>query len=151
MSFLDDLDLAAPIETRNGRTYPYGTVGEWVPIAPVSHLAVRVYTVLRLHVNRSRGDDRAWPAQDDLAAMCGVSRRQTIAAAVTELVELGALDVEAERYARGMRSRAVYTVHEAPPEGYEGPTSLREWYRANKPVPAPSAGPSASAGRTCQK
>lgn len=129
----DSFDPSMPIEVRAGRRFPYGTVGEWVPIAPVSHLAVRIYTVLRCHVNRERGDDRAFPHQEDLAAMVGVSRRQTIKAAVDELVDLGAVETEMVRYARGLRARVFYTVHEAPPTGYSGPVSLKQWYAEYRP------------------
>lgn len=135
MSILDDaFDPSMPIEVREGRRFPYGTIGEWVPIAPgLSHLAVRVYAILRLHVNRGRGDDKAFPHQEDIAAMCGVTRRQTIADAVDALIAIGAVETELVRYARGLRARVLYTVHEAPPEGYEGAVSLKRWYADFRP------------------
>lgn len=130
----DSFDPSAPFEARDGRRFPYGTVGEWVPIAPeLSHLAVRIYTILRCHVNRSRGDDKAFPHQEDLAAMCGVKRRQTIKDAVAELVAIGAVETELSRYARGLRARVIYTVHEAPPEDYAGAVSLKQWYAECRP------------------
>lgn len=130
----DSFDPTLPIGIRAGRRYPYGTIGEWVPIAPqLSHLAVRLYTVLRCHVNRERGDEKAFPHQEDLAAMVGVSRRQTIKAAVEELIVIGAVETELVRYARGLRARVFYTVHEAPPSGYDGPTSLKHWYAEYRP------------------
>lgn len=130
----DSFDPTLPIEIRPGRRFPYGTIGEWVPIAPqLSHLAVRLYAVLRIHVNRSRDDERAFPHQEDLAAMCGVKRRQTIAAAIDELILIGAVETELGRYARGLRARIFYTVHEAPPADYEGPVSLKQWYEECRP------------------
>jgi hypothetical protein len=130
----DSFDPTLPIEIRPGRRFPYGTIGEWVPIAPqLSHIAVRLYAVLRIHVNRARDDERAYPHQEDLGAMMGVKRRQTISAATDELIIIGAVETELVRYARGLRARIFYTVHEAPPLEYRGPVSLKQWYAECRP------------------
>lgn len=113
-----------------GRGATRTMVGEWVAMAPVSHLATRVYWLLRAHCNHTRAGaaaHRAFPSQKRLAAMCGLKRPEQIAAAVKELVGIGAVDVAKERYAGDMRQHCVYTVHQDPPEGYEGWTNTNDF------------------------
>jgi len=102
-----------------GRTYPYTTVGDWVLLAPISDRAVRVYGLLRMHVNTKRGDDRVWPSQMKIAAVLGLAKIDPVGKAVQELVALGAVDTRYRRTPRGRRLE--YRVHLAPPDGYAGP------------------------------
>lgn len=113
-----------------GRAHIYTQVGEWVVMMPISHLACRVYWLLRAHCNRTRegaAASRAFPSQKRLAAMCGLKRPEQIAAAVKELEAIGAVTVHVERYAGGMRQHNVYYVHLDPPEGFTGCTNTNDY------------------------
>lgn len=123
------LDAADKIRIRGGRKFPYTTVGDWVLMSGVSSRAVHVYTLLRMHVNTERGDEKVWPSQATLAAMVGVKKYDVVAAAIKELVSIGAVEVlPTKKGANGRRNE--YVVHEAPPEGYAGPVGQADWYRA---------------------
>lgn len=132
MSLPTDADLPT-VELRQGRRFPYVTGGEWVVVSAASRGAKALYFVLRSHVNRGRGDDQVWPTQEVLADLLGISKPERIKPLTDELVALGAVETERVRYARGMRQRLIYTVHEAPPQGYAGPLSLADYYRARTP------------------
>lgn len=101
-------------------------VPEWILVAGLSPQAQTLYTALLAHVNHERGDGLAWPGMDTLAQLLGYTRRQTIRKYLTELVALGALDVE--RMTHTLVRRNVYLVHETPPPGYLGLRTLREFY-----------------------
>ncbi|MEJ2886111.1 helix-turn-helix domain-containing protein [Actinomycetospora aeridis] len=112
-------DPSDPTMVETGRRFPYSTVGDWVALSEVSHLATRVYWLLRMHCNRARGDERAWPSQRTLAALARTKKADTVGQAIRELTELGAVEVTVVRTPTGRRN--IYTVHESPPEGYSGP------------------------------
>jgi hypothetical protein len=125
VAFVPSEDVAV-----EGRVHVYTQVGEWVVMLPISHLAVRVYWLLRAHCNHTRAGaeaTRAFPSQKRLAAMCGLKRPDQIAAAVKELVEHQAVDVVKERYAGEMRQHNVYFVHLDPPEGFTGWTNTNDY------------------------
>lgn len=111
-------------EYRGGRKFPYSTVGDWVALSGVSPRAVQVYVLLRSFVNTRRDDDRTWPGQRLLARGLGVRKAHTVSAAIAELVAVGAVDVEVVTTATGRRN--IYTVHEAPPDGYTGLSGTQE-------------------------
>ena len=111
---------------KNGRRFPYTTIGDWVPLSGVSSRAVHVYCLLRMHVNDDRRNGKAWPSQGTLAAMVGIKKYDVIAAAIRELVDLGAVEVETEKTKDGRRN--TYTVHESPADDYAGPVSGDAWY-----------------------
>jgi hypothetical protein len=71
-----------------------------------------------------------------MAKMLGIKKRQEVAKVIQTLVSLGAVDIEVVNHTRGRRN--VYVVHEAPPEGYAGPASRKDYY-ANQ-AEAPSSG-----------
>lgn len=141
--FDEDFDLVEP-----GRESIYTQVGEWVAYAPISDRAVRVYWLLRAHVNVSRKlpdgrpDPRAFPSQKRLAAILRVKRTETITAAVDELVEIGAVTLRKKRYANRLRRRNVYIVHMNPPDGHTGTRSNQDF---ELPDDAESTPPEASA------
>src|SRR5690606_22631056 len=104
----------------------------------LSDAALRVYALLLAHVNAADGDGEAWPQQQSMAAMLG-RHRNSIGRAIKELSEMGLIDVEVERYGtNNSRRRNVYSVHELPPDGHDGPASITEWYAAHpRPEPEP--------------
>lgn len=116
-------------EIRAGRPSGYTNVAEWVLLAPgLSDRAVRVYGLLRMHC---QGGNRAWPGQQALADMLGIKKRDAVSAAIRELVEIGAVEVQVERHTRGRRN--VYTVHETPPPDYDGgPRNRTEFYDSRR-------------------
>ncbi len=111
---------------REGRGFPFSMVGDFVVLAGVSPRACQLYWLLRGHVNTARGDDRAWPGMRGLADTMGLSKIDSVIAAVRELEAIGAVDVETVPTRTGRRN--VYTVHLAPPPGYTGLTSFQELY-----------------------
>ena len=124
-------------EARGGRTYPFAMNGFWVLAAPIADKAKLIYWALRQHCNSARGDNMAKPLRDSLAELVGLSpgkkAEDTISKHVKALVGIGAVDVEVVRYGiNNMKSRNIYTVHLAPPDDYEGLTSLEEFYKRRK-------------------
>jgi hypothetical protein len=134
----------ATVEVKAGRGAPFTDVGEWVVLAigengkPISDRACRIYWLLRAHVNRALRDangnptNKAYPMIASLAEMIGISKTDYISKALKELVFIGAIEVEVQRFNRGMRQRNLYTVHREPPEGYEGFLSTNEWHAQAK-------------------
>lgn len=146
MSAAVDFDPADPADFEEGRTFPFASVGDYVALSGISDRACRVYWLMRMHVNRKREkrlkDSSAWPAQTTLADIIGVKKTDTIAAAVKELVELGAVEVEVIRTPTGRRNK--YRVHLAPPRGHDGHTCLDDYYDARRDAAkakAEAAGP----------
>ncbi|WP_226358773.1 helix-turn-helix domain-containing protein [Pseudonocardia sp. ICBG601] len=111
---------------REGRGFPFAMVGDFVVLARLSPRACQLYWMLRGHVNTARGDDRAWPGMRGLADAMGLSKIDSVIAAVRELEAIGAVDVETVPTRTGRRN--VYTVHLTPPPGYTGLTSFQELY-----------------------
>jgi hypothetical protein len=118
---------------RNGRQLPYSTVGHWLLLSGVSSRAIHVYGLLQMHVNAERRNGRAWPSQGTLAAMVGIKKYDQIGKAITELVDVGAVEVEVEPTATGRHN--TYTVHTTPPPGFAGPETRDAWYDARGLLP----------------
>jgi hypothetical protein len=125
---------------RAGRTGPtYARVPDWLMFAGYSVVAQHVYRVLKAHCNTERGDGLVWPTQTVLAMLSNFSRGDKIKPYIDELAadlpgcpegSGGAISVE---YTTSMPRRTIYTVHDLPPDGWDGPRTLAEWYRANGP------------------
>ena len=112
-----------------GRTeLPWSQVHDWVMLSNVSPHAKALYGVYKMHINRSRGDNTVWPGMIALAAMLGLAKPDRITKLNRELVQLGAIEI----HRKGMPRRNVYVIHSTPPVGYQGATTLKEWYRRNE-------------------
>lgn len=125
-------DTAEQLEVQVGRRAPYSQVGDWVLLAPIRPSAKTLYWALSAHINTTRDDTIVWPTQDMLAEVLGLSRGDKVKTYMDELVAIDAVHIRKARYAGGLRERSMYTVHQSPPEGYEGLESLREFYVARK-------------------
>lgn len=119
------------------RAQKFVQVPEWVMLAELTPQAKSLYTLLLAHVNSKRDDHLAWPGMDTMAQIMGFKNRNPIVRYLKELKELGAIDSRAVPSPRGRRN--VYTVHETPPDGYQGPMSLADFYDRRKAA-APPAG-----------
>ncbi len=133
-----------PDKVRRGRRsrFRFTQTPQWaLLLQALSDAGYRAYSLLLAHVNEEEADGLVWPHQQTLAAMLG-KRSEAVSRVVNrELVPLGLVDVTVERYgANNSRRRNVYTVHEEPPAGWEGIASITEWYAANKPKKAVTAG-----------
>jgi hypothetical protein len=102
---------------------PWTQVHNWVMLSDIHPIAKALYVVLRMYVNRERGDHAAWPGTVTLAKMLGLSRADKVAPYLKILANLGAIDIKR----RGMPCRNYYIIHETPPSGYVGPESIQEW------------------------
>ncbi|MGH7743262.1 MAG: helix-turn-helix domain-containing protein [Candidatus Dormibacteria bacterium] len=119
-----------PDEIVEGRPSGYTQVGDWVLLAPISDRAVRIYALMRMHCDGIT-KTRAWPAQKTLASMLGVKKVDTVQAAIKDLVDLGALNVEAITTGHGRCNR--YIVHMTPPPGYDrGPRDRPSYYAEHR-------------------
>ncbi|WP_131787344.1 helix-turn-helix domain-containing protein, partial [Protofrankia symbiont of Coriaria ruscifolia] len=127
-------DLDEQIEIAVGRRAPYTQLGDWVALSGITDHAKALYWHLSMHINTRRGDTEVWPTRDVLAEWSGFSRPNSIDRYLTELVDLGAIEIVTSRYANGMRSRNCYMIHQSPPAGYTGPTSLAEFYERRREV-----------------
>ncbi|MFJ2478256.1 hypothetical protein ACIOWI_35815 [Streptomyces sp. NPDC087659] len=107
----------------------------------LSDAGYRAYSLMCAHVSSTREDTEVWPHQKTLAEMLG-KRPEAVSRVINkELVPLGLVEVETERYGRNRTLRRnVYTVHEEPPPGWEGVASLQEWYAALKQESAAQPG-----------
>jgi hypothetical protein len=85
----------------------FAIVPEFVIYAPISSNAVRLYAILNRFAN-SQG--RAWPSRKTLAELMQCSTA-TIDRAKEELVELGALTIEARTTPSGDPSSNLYILH----------------------------------------
>jgi hypothetical protein len=111
---------------RAGRKAPFAQIAEWVIAAPVTTQAKALYMALAAHENHARGDGRVWPGLTSVAKMLGYKHRQSLSRYITELVELGAIEIEYETHAGGRRP--VYIIHELPPDGYGDARSVVEFH-----------------------
>jgi hypothetical protein len=125
---------------RQGRRYehpPFTMVPEWITFASISMQAKALYQILAAHVNQERklavGDTTVWPSEAMMARASGYAQTRSVRAYVKELEALGAIEVERTRNPfNPMRKMNIYTVHEAPPSDYDGPTSLTDFYARNR-------------------
>jgi hypothetical protein len=97
---------------------PFALVGDWVTLAPISDRAVRIYCLLRAHVNHKRNDDEVWPTQITLAAVLGLSKADEVGKAIKELEKIGAVRKTMRSGRKGKYT--VYVVRLHPPAGYVG-------------------------------
>lgn len=126
---IDDMNDANDVELRTGREGPsYTEVHDWVALSGVSMTALGLYNLLRMHVNRKRGDRYVWLSTLTLAIMCGLSRGDKLKPYLDELEKLGAIDIDRT----GLHRRNIYTVHSLPPTGYRGPLDIKDWHERNK-------------------
>jgi hypothetical protein len=133
-----------PDEIRPGRRsrFRFTQTPQWTLLMlSLSDAGYRAYSLLLAHVNTERDDTVVWPHQKSLAAMLG-KRPEAVSRVINkELKPLGLVDVEPVRYgANKSRQRNIYTVHEEPPEGWEGCASISEWYATNRPEVGKAAG-----------
>jgi hypothetical protein len=104
----------------------FAKIPHWVLLADVPPRAVVLYGVLVEHVNRDPENPmcgRAWPSQDTLADLLGISRRQTVQALVSELERIGACQADVVRAKNGSR-KTYYRVFAEPPNSYQGRVSM---------------------------
>ncbi|MFD6335098.1 hypothetical protein ACFWGI_36740 [Streptomyces niveus] len=136
-----DTDRAEPEVFRQGRTYdrpPFTMVPEWITFSGLSMQAKALYQILAAHVNQERklalGDTQVWPSEAMMALAAGYAQERSVRRYVRELEALGAINVERTRNPfNHMRKMNIYTVHEAPPPGYDGPADLDDFYQRNRP------------------
>ncbi|MER5482627.1 hypothetical protein ABT024_05335 [Streptomyces sp. NPDC002812] len=112
-----------------GRKAPYTTVPDWVILHPdLDPQAKALYAVLAMHVNVSREDGVAWPAQLSQAKILGYSRRQSVVPYITQLERVGAITTETWTRPEGTKGIRYY-VHQTPPPGFTGDHTVAEYYK----------------------
>lgn len=141
-----DLPGEAEVETVVGRTpkESFTQVYDWVLFADIPTQAKTLYWALTAHVNSTRaasGDRVVWPTMDTLAAITGLKRYDKVKRYEDALVAIGAIEVSTFRTHNGMRRRKKYVVHEVPPAGHVGPTSLASFYAGRHTADDNQAGP----------
>jgi helix-turn-helix protein len=124
MSETEDFPIA--VERDEDET-PFAMVGDWVMLAPISDRAVRVYGLLRAHINQKRKDNEVWPSQSTLAAVIGLSKSDDIGKSIKELEAIGAVR---KRIRTGRKGRyTAYIVRLHAPAGYAGLISTDDLYK----------------------
>jgi hypothetical protein len=98
-------------------------VPEWLILSGCSARALQLYQLLRLRLNRRRGDRKVWPGLATLAVMMKLTTSESVSPYIKELKQLGAIDVEPGRMPR----RNIYRIHFAPSADYAGPACLEDW------------------------
>ncbi|MFI9052507.1 hypothetical protein [Streptomyces sp. NPDC053427] len=140
----DDLD--EQYEAVMGRKAPFTMVPDWITLHDELHpQAKAVYAVLAMHVNVSKKDDTAWPTRLTMAEMLGWTREQSPDKYLQQLEAAGAIDTEDWSRPNGARGK-LYYVHQTPPAGYTGVTTVAEWYKRRREALA-AAGPAPKPGR----
>jgi hypothetical protein len=132
---MDEEELGTELEA--GREPPpWSQAPDWVHLSEASPTAKELHTILSAHINQKRAGKRVvWPSTRSLAKMLGLPRRDKVSPFIAELVKLQAID----KARRGMPARNVYVVHQMPPEGYDGPLSVADWYERNRDALAAEA------------
>lgn len=115
------------MELYAGRRAPFSQLGDWVMLSGIPGEACKLYWIFMAHVSRSRGEFNVRPKREDLAALLGKSLDSVDKYSLV-LKKLGAIDIIPRRYSSGMQARNAYRVHETPPPGYTGMTSLGDFY-----------------------
>ncbi|WP_260614840.1 hypothetical protein [Streptomyces sp. WAC05292] len=142
----DLADLDEQYEVVAGRKAPYTMVPHWITLhEALDPQAKAVYDVLAMHVNQSRQDDVVWPTRSTIAEMLGWSREQSPDKYIQQLEAVGAIDTEAFTRPNGAAGKK-YIVHQTPPHGFKGATTVAEWYRRKRQALA-AAGPARTPGR----
>jgi hypothetical protein len=142
----DPDDLAEQFEAVVGRKAPWTIVPDWITLHDdLEPQAKAVYGVLAMHVNVQAKDDAAWPSRKMIAEMLGWSREQSPDKYIKQLEAAGAIDTEPMTRPNGAKGKR-YIVHQTPPPGYTGPTTVAEWYRRRREALATS-GPAPTPGR----
>lgn len=129
----DEAELDEQLEIVSGRRAPYTQVGDWVLLSGVSPKAMALYWMLAMHVNNARaglGNTEVWPSLKTLAGWMKLGKPESVAPYIAELVKIGAIEKQSRRTASGMKTRNRYTVHQSPPEGYQGLVSVTQYYAA---------------------
>jgi hypothetical protein len=110
------------------RAPSYTVVKDWVP-ACVSAMAGKLYHFYRMHLNRERADGLVWPTMETAAVYLGLSRGDKVTPYMDELETAGAIHATREGQEDG---RYLVLVYEDPPDDFDGPVTLTEWYQANR-------------------
>ena len=140
---MTSVDAILPDKIRRGRTsrWKFTQTPQWALLmTELSDPGYRIYSLLLAHVNITDDDGEVWPQQQTMAEMLDRHRNSISRVVTKELIPLGLADVEVERYGtNNSRRRNIYTVHELPPDGFDGWASIAEWYDAHpRPEPAPT-------------
>lgn len=110
------------------RTPGYTVVKDWVP-ACVSAPAGKLYHFYRMHLNHKRDDGLVWPTMETAAVYLGLSRGDKVTPYMDELEAVGAIDATRQGQEDG---RYLVLVYEDPPDDFDGPVTLVEWYQVNR-------------------
>lgn len=142
---MSDFDGADEIVPEEWPTF-YTQVPVWVLLAGTSGQAYKLYGFLAEHINaRTPGARIAFPKQKAIAKVLRLKNPRQVARYTAELEALGAVRVEKYRYANGMRRGNRYHVRFNPPAGYQGLTSLSDFYEAAKAAKDAATSPSDAA------
>ncbi|AWI32672.1 hypothetical protein [Streptomyces tirandamycinicus] len=150
MTAHDPADLEEQVEATLGRKAPYSRIPDWVTLHPdVEPQAIALYCVLAAHVNISRSDSLVWPTRLAMAEMLGYTRPQSVDKYIKQLEAIGAIDTEDFSRPNGAKGKR-YTVHETPPDDFDGVHTLSAWYKRRREGLA-AAGPAPKPGRPRKK
>jgi hypothetical protein len=136
MGKIEDIDAAETAEQMQviaGRREPFTQCPDWILLAPVSRGAKLCYWTLKAHVNMERekvGNTEVWPTQNMIAEIMGLAEGRQIRPYLKQLITIEAIEVRKVRHRGKMRQRSIYTVHGTPPDGYDNPKSLKDFYAA---------------------
>jgi hypothetical protein len=107
-----------------GRPGGQTTFPEWITLAGASPQAQTVYKILRMHLDTFVGSgEDPFPAQELIAAIMKCSQ-SAVSRYIKELVDLGAVETTRRKVPGG---GLQYRLHQTPPPGYTGPTTLAEF------------------------
>ena len=114
----------------------YTRIPVWLLLCGSTAQAYRMYAFLAEHISSQlTGKDRiAFPSMKAIARALKLSDHRDVKKYREELERLGAIRAELTPYAGGLRRRYKYWVRFNPPPGYQGPTSLSEFYEINDDV-----------------
>lgn len=94
----------------------FAIVPEWVLYADISPQAIRLYCVLNRHANK---EGKATPSRRRLAKLLGVKDEKVVDRALSQLADLGAVEVHHRRNPDAPRefTSSEYVVRQTPPPG----------------------------------
>lgn len=121
-------DVNEPFEVEDD-PFPFTAVPDWVTLGVTEDRDLRVYALLRAHVNRKRRDDEAWPSQVTMATVLGLSKPDEIGKSIARLIAMGAVSKRVVPGPRGRITKYRLWLEPRPGTTYDGPRCTADLYQ----------------------
>lgn len=111
-----------------GDPFPFSAVPDWITLGAEHDRDVRVFAILRAHVNQRRKDNESWPSQGTIATILGLSKPDEVGKSIARLVKMGAVSKRIVVTPTGRRTIYRTWLEPRPGVRYEGPRCTADLY-----------------------